>query len=39
MEGQWKMRQQHDQNFSKEGKPPQNKYLHQKKNKSKGAGL
>ena len=25
MESQWKLRQQHDQNFSKEGKPLQNK--------------
>ena len=39
MEIQFKLRQQHDQNFSKEGKPLQKKYLHQKKNKSKGAGL
>ena len=26
MEGQWKLRQQHDQNFTVEGKPLWNKY-------------
>ena len=26
MESQWKLRQQHDQNFPMEGKPLQNKY-------------
>ena len=26
MEGKWKLRQQHDQNFAKEEKPLQNKY-------------
>ena len=31
--GQWKLRQQHDQNFPMEGKPPE------EKNKSKRAGL
>ena len=30
MESQWKLRQQHDQNFPMEGKPLQ-KYQHQKK--------
>ena len=28
---QWKLRQKHDQNFQKEGKPLQNKYQHQHK--------
>ena len=31
MENQWKLRQQHDQNFPMEGKPLQNKYYRQKK--------
>ena len=31
MERQWKLRQQHDQNFSMEGKPLQNKYQRQMK--------
>ena len=26
MESQWKLRQQHDQNFPMQGKPLQNKY-------------
>ena len=39
LESQWKLRRQHDKNFSKEGKPLLNKYLHHKKNKSKGPGL
>ena len=34
MESQWKLRQQHDQNFPMEGKPFQKKYLHQKKEKN-----
>ena len=31
MESQWKVRQQHGQNFPMEGKPLENKYYHQKK--------
>ena len=31
LESQWKLRQQHDQNFPMEGKPMQNKYQRQKK--------
>ena len=33
-ESQWKLRQQHDQNFPMEGKPLQNKYQHQKKERN-----
>ena len=39
MESQWKLRENHDQNFSKERKPLQKKYLYQKKNESKRAGV
>ena len=40
MESQWKLRQQHDQNFPMEEKPLQNKYWRQKKRKkSNRAGL
>ena len=34
VESQWKLRQQHDQNFPMEAKPRQNKCYHQKKEKS-----
>ena len=33
-ESQWKLRQQHDQNFPMEGKPLQNKYQYQKKERN-----
>ena len=39
LENQWKLRQQHDQNFPMEGKPLQDKYYHQKEKKTKRAGL
>ena len=41
MESQWKLRQQHDQNFPMERKPLWNKYIlaSEKRNKSKRAGL
>ena len=39
MESQWKLKQQHDQNFSKEGNPLQNKILVSEEKKSKTAEL
>ena len=40
LESQWKLRQKHDQNFPKEGKPLQNKILaSEERNESKTAGL